>query len=92
MKALGKKQLSIELARPLAAVPARLLPFDLVLSSDGACLTYSYATSADGTEDRGHGIADVLEALAAEGIAFRDLHTAQSSLEDIFVSLLRRSP
>ncbi|MDO8411604.1 MAG: multidrug ABC transporter ATP-binding protein, partial [Phenylobacterium sp.] len=76
----------------LASVPTHLAPFDLTLSDDGACLTYIYTAAADGTEGDSHGIADLLEALASAGIAFRDLHTAQSSLEDIFVSLLRRTP
>ena len=91
MKTLGKKKLSVELNAPLATIPARLAPFNLTLSDGGGCLTYSYAATVEGTEGRDHGIADLLEALAAEGIAFRDLHTEQSSLEDIFVSLVRRS-
>lgn len=92
MKKLGKKQLTIELAAPLAAVPAALSPYDLALAQEGACLTYSYATTATGEEQNGRSIAGLLAALAAEGIAFRDIHTQQSSLEDIFVSLVRRAP
>lgn len=92
MKKLGKKQLTIELAAPLPAVPAALAPFDLALSPDGQCLTYSYATTATGAQENGRSIAGLLAALAGEGIAFRDIHTEQSSLEDIFVSLVRRAP
>lgn len=92
MKTLGKKQLTVELAEPLAAIPGPLSPYALALSADGQCLTYSYAGTADGGEADGRSIAGLLAALAGEGIAFRDLHTEQSSLEDIFVSLVRRAP
>ncbi|MFG1299841.1 ABC transporter ATP-binding protein [Xanthobacter sp. V3C-3] len=92
MKKLGKKQLTIELAAPLASVPAPLASYGLGLSGDGQCLTYSYVANAAGEEENGRSIAGLLAALAAEGIAFRDIHTEQSSLEDIFVSLVRRAP
>ncbi|MEP9356073.1 ABC transporter ATP-binding protein [Xanthobacter sp. KR7-65] len=97
MRKLGGKRLSIELAQPLAAIPGRLAPYDLSLSPSGTCLTYTYATTADGAEGeprQGNGlsIAGLLAGLSAEDIAFTDIHTEQSSLEDIFVSLVRRAP
>jgi ABC-2 type transport system ATP-binding protein len=92
MRRLGRKELTVELVVPLAAIPAALAPFGLELSDGGTHLTYVYETCASGAEEEGdtHSIADLLALLAAEGIAFRDLHTEQSSLEDIFVSLVRR--
>ncbi|WP_454915490.1 ABC transporter ATP-binding protein [Xanthobacter sediminis] len=86
MRQLGRKELTIELAAPLAAVPEALSPYKLALSADGRLVTYSYG--ADGT-DGAPPIARLLADLAAAGIAFSDLRTAQSSLEDIFVSLVR---
>ncbi|MFG1347150.1 ABC transporter ATP-binding protein [Xanthobacter autotrophicus DSM 431] len=92
MTKLGKKQLTIELATPLPAVPEALGPYALARSPDGACLTYSYTATTTGEDDAGRSIAGLLAALDREGIAFKDLHTEQSSLEDIFVSLVRRAP
>jgi ABC-2 type transport system ATP-binding protein len=84
MKKLGKKQLSVQLAQPLSALPPALAGYGLVRSDDGAELTYHYDTQAERT-----GITALLQALAAEGIKFADLKTEQSSLEDIFVDLVR---
>ena len=84
MHKLGKKQLTIQLHEPLASIPASLAPFLLELSSDGHELTYTYDTQAERT-----GITRLLEALSAADISFRDLQTKQSSLEDIFVTLVR---
>ncbi|MDX2158193.1 MAG: ABC transporter ATP-binding protein [Hyphomicrobiaceae bacterium] len=81
---LGKKQLTLELVEPLAAVPGALEPFALVLSADGTELTYSYDTQAERT-----GITRLLRALSDAGIRFRDLRTTQSSLEEIFVGLVK---
>lgn len=92
MRKLGKKQLNIELAEPLAAIPDTLAPYGLALSQDGGCLTYSYTADGAGEEGAGRSIAGLLAALSAQAIAFKDLHTEQSSLEDIFVSLVRRAP
>ncbi|MFG1242321.1 ABC transporter ATP-binding protein [Xanthobacter sp. V7C-4] len=91
MRKLGKKQLTVELTAPLAALPQALADFGLALSDDGTRLTYTYATNREGDDD-GLSIAGLLAALSSEGIAFKDLHTEQSSLEDIFVSLVRREP
>jgi ABC-2 type transport system ATP-binding protein len=85
MRKLGKKQLTLQLHTPLAAIPAELAPFALELSPDGRELTYTYDTQAERT-----GITALLANLSAAGIAFRDLQTTQSSLEEIFVSLVRQ--
>jgi ABC-2 type transport system ATP-binding protein len=86
MHKLGKKQLTLQLAEPLAAVPAALAGHALVLSADGRSLTHTYDTrSGDGA---GGGIAGLMSDLAAAGVAYTDLQTSQSSLEDIFVSLV----
>jgi ABC-2 type transport system ATP-binding protein len=81
---LGRKQLTLHLQAPLASVPAELAAYGLALSGDGGELTYSY----DAHGERGNIIA-LLEGLNRAGITFKDLQTTQSSLEDIFVSLLR---
>jgi len=83
MRKLGKKQLTLQLQRPLAQVPPGLDGRKLALSSDGSELTYTY--DAQGARI---GVAELLKDLADAGIRFKDLHTTQSSLEDIFVSLV----
>ncbi len=83
MRKLGRKQLSLELTTPVTTLPERLSPFHLQLSEDGTCLTYEY----DGNGEQGR-IAELLSALAGEGIHFKDISTRQSSLEDIFVALV----
>ncbi|TWO69448.1 ABC transporter ATP-binding protein [Caenimonas sedimenti] len=84
MRKLGTKQLTLQLAQPLAALPASLANQPLVLGAGGNELTYTY----DARQDHS-GIAELLQALDHAGIAFKDLKTSQSSLEDIFVSLVR---
>ncbi|MDF4003778.1 ABC transporter ATP-binding protein [Luteibacter sp. PPL201] len=84
MRKLGKKQLSLQLQSPLATVPAELAHWPLELSADGQTLTYTFDTQGDDT-----GIADLLRQLGGMGIDFKDLHSSESSLEEIFVSLLR---
>ena len=84
MAKLGKKQLTLELQAPLEAVPPALAPYQLELGDDGQSLTYTFDIQREQT-----GIADLLKALGDHGIDFKDLHTSQSSLEDIFVSLVR---
>jgi ABC-2 type transport system ATP-binding protein len=86
MRKLGKKQLRLQLHTKLAAVPAALTPFNLTLGADGHELIYTYDTQAERT-----GITRLLAAVAEAGLRFRDLETTQSSLEDIFVGLVRRS-
>lgn len=84
MRKLGEKRLTLMLQEPLGAIPAELGAFDLKLSEDRRQLTYTYDTKADRT-----GIATLMQNLAAAGVRFSDLSTTQSSLEDIFVSLVR---
>ena len=83
MKKLGKKQLTLHLLEPLAQVPAGLAQWKLVLKNGGNDLEYPF----DGHEER-TGIPALLKRLGELGIGFRDLNTQQSSLEDIFVSLV----
>jgi len=87
MRKLGSKQLTLHLAAPLAQLPPALGSYDLALSGDGNELTYTYDTQ----RERG-GIVSLLKDLGAAGIGFKDLHTTQSSLEDIFVGLLKEHP
>ena len=84
MRKLGKKQLTLQLENTLERIPPELADFHLELSSDGSELTYTYDQRADRAS-----IAALLEALDKAGISFKDLHTTESSLEDIFVSLVR---
>jgi ABC-2 type transport system ATP-binding protein len=86
MKTLGKKQLAMTLREPLASVPAALAGLPLELSDDGATLVYTFDTQREET-----GIAEILKQLGAEGIDFKDLHSSESSLEDIFVRLVHGS-
>lgn len=83
MKKLGRKVLHLQLAEPLDKVPAALADWDLKLSDDGGMLTYEFDAKADRT-----GIPSLLSAMRDAGIAFKDLDTHQSSLEDIFVGLI----
>jgi ABC-2 type transport system ATP-binding protein len=85
MQKLGKKQLTLQLHNALESVPGGLEAFHLELSEDGAELTYTYDTQSERT-----GITSLLKELNERGIQFRDLQTEQSSLEDIFVSLVRK--
>lgn len=84
MKKLGRKQLSLQLQQPLAAVPVSLAAFNLALSAGGSELTYTYDSHVERA-----GIATLLKALDEAGVAFKDLQTTQSSLEDIFVNLVK---
>jgi ABC-2 type transport system ATP-binding protein len=86
MRKLGKKQMTLQLHERLAAVPGSLTQFPLELQADGHELVYTYDTRSERT-----GITTLLGALAEAGIRFKDLSTTQSSLEEIFVSLVRRS-
>ena len=84
MTKLGKKQLTLQLSAPLDHLPAALGDYPLELTKGGDELVYTY----DIREERG-GIAGLLKSLEALGIEFKDLHTDQSSLEEIFVSLVK---
>jgi ABC-2 type transport system ATP-binding protein len=83
VRKLGKKQLVLQLHGKLAAVPPQLATYRLALSADGSELIYTYDTQAERT-----GITGLLNDVREAGIRFRDLHTTQSSLEDIFVGLV----
>ena len=83
MRKLGKKQLTLQLQHPLAEIPPELVVRGLTLSDDGNELIYTYDA-----QDTRIGIAELLEDLAVLGVQFKDLKTQQSSLEDIFVSLV----
>jgi ABC-2 type transport system ATP-binding protein len=85
MRKLGKKQLTLELSAPLAAVPPAVAGYDISLTNDGRELVYTYDTKAERT-----GITTLLEELKRAGVGFKDLRTTQSSLEDIFVDLTSR--
>ncbi|MEQ8501342.1 MAG: ABC transporter ATP-binding protein [Sneathiellaceae bacterium] len=84
MRKLGRKQLTLHLTEPLDAVPEALAAHNLELSGDGSELVYTYDTQGERT-----GITALLQDLHTAGIRFRDLQTRQSSLEEIFVNLVR---
>jgi ABC-2 type transport system ATP-binding protein len=84
MRKLGKKQLTLELLENLTSIPGQLAPFKLELAGEGSQLIYTYDTQGQRT-----GITILLGELHDAGIKFRDLSTTQSSLEDIFVTLVR---
>src|SRR5690606_9682771 len=84
MQKLGQKQLTLELREPLPAVPAELAALRLELSADGTQLVYTFGSRGEAT-----GIAELLRRLGQHGIDFKDLHTKQSSLEEIFIGLMR---
>jgi ABC-2 type transport system ATP-binding protein len=83
MKKLGRKELHLQLAEPLADVPPEIAEWNPELSEDGTMLTYEFDAQSERT-----GIPSLLTALRDAGIAFKDLDTKQSSLEDIFVGLI----
>jgi ABC-2 type transport system ATP-binding protein len=85
MRKLGKKELRLDLQKPLTAIPSSLAAHNLTLGNEGSELIFTYDTQGERT-----GVTALLSDLSAAGIRFRDLHTTQSSLEDIFVSLVAR--
>jgi ABC-2 type transport system ATP-binding protein len=85
MRKLGKKQMTVHLNRKLDRIPDALASYPLILSRDGCELIFSYDAQARRTD-----ITALLDDLDRAGIAFRDLTTTQSSLEDIFVDLVKR--
>lgn len=84
MRQLGKKQLTLRLRHPLSRIPEELAGEGLELSSDGCELLYTFDARADET-----GIAELLRRLGERNVDFKDLRTDESSLEDIFVTLVR---
>ena len=84
MRRLGQKKMTVELQSPLDQIPETLNEFDLAIGEDGASLVYTYDTRAERT-----GITALLSAIASAGLVLKDLQTDQSSLEDIFVTLVK---
>jgi ABC-2 type transport system ATP-binding protein len=87
MKTLGKKQLTVQLREPLAALPEGLREWPLVLKGQGAELEYTFDAHEEDT-----GIPELLARLGSLGIDYRDLNTRQSTLEEIFVDLVTDRP
>jgi ABC-2 type transport system ATP-binding protein len=85
MHKLGRKQLTLQLHAPLDAVPPALAAHRLTLAAGGSELVYTYAAQGERI-----GISELLRDLAGAGVGFKDLHTTQSSLEEIFVDLVRQ--
>jgi ABC-2 type transport system ATP-binding protein len=84
MRKLGKRQLTLQLQRPLDRIPEALAGLGLELSGEGNVLTYTFDVQSEHT-----GIGPLLKQLGEHGIDFKDLHSSESSLEDIFVSLVK---
>ena len=87
MQKMGKKTLTLELTQPMSQVPERLQPWNLELGEGGHTLRYQFDAKAETT-----GLPGLLRALSEAGVAFEDLQTKQSSLEEIFVTLVREAP
>ena len=85
MRKLGKKQLTLSLQQPMQDIPQGLSALPLELSGDGLTLVYTFDTQSEET-----GIARLLRRLGEHGIDFKDLQTSESSLEEIFVNLVRK--
>ncbi len=83
IRKLGKRRLTVKLTAPLTAVPPQLAGFDLALTDDGSSLVYAFDTQRDES-----GVPDLMRRLTDLGLDFKDLHTEESSLEDIFVNLV----
>lgn len=86
MRKMGKRQLTLTLQAPLSAIPAELAEWSLVLAEDGLRLIYSFDAQAEDT-----GMPALLHRLSELGIAYRDLDTSRSTLEDIFVNLVEKA-
>ncbi|MBN1586069.1 MAG: ABC transporter ATP-binding protein [Candidatus Omnitrophica bacterium] len=86
MKKLGRKQLILDLRDPIAGLPAQLSRWTLASNAEGTRLTYTYDSNKDD-----NGISELLAGLGAAGIYYKDIHTDQSSLEDIFIELVKPS-
>jgi ABC-2 type transport system ATP-binding protein len=85
MTRMGRKELEVQLADPIAAIPDALASYDLTLTADGMGLIYAYDVKAERT-----GITRLLNDVATAGLTLRDLVTRQSSLEDIFVGMVKK--
>ena len=85
MKKLGKKQLTLHLRERIDAIPAQLAAYGLALSADGNELTYAYTTRGNGGA-----VTALLDDVTMAGLAFSDITTNESKLEDIFIDLVRQ--
>ncbi len=86
MQELGKKQLTLQLQTPLPTLPEKLRLYQLELCQEGSQLVYTFDTQQKNT-----GISELLKSLNQEGIVFKDLHSSESSLEEIFINLVRKN-
>ena len=86
MQKLGKKQLTIQLQEELTQLPCSLEEYPLELTESGHALVYTYDIQSENT-----GIAQLVRSMNEQGIDFKDLHTSESSLEEIFVNLVREA-
>lgn len=86
MRKLGKKQLTLSLSAPLSALPSGFDGYQISLDDGGKTLTYTFDASAEN-----NGVSDFMKKLCEQGVVFKDLQTKESSLEDIFVTLVRNS-
>lgn len=86
MRKLGKKQLTLDLKEPITELPIELAELNIQVSNNGLRLTYQYDAAQKHT-----GIAGLMKALSDSGVQFKDLATSQSSLEDIFVDLVKEA-
>ncbi len=84
MRRMGRRTLTLHLSEPLSSLPPELDAWSLKLAADGHELVYDFDSRADAT-----GVPSLLRAMSDTGIGFKDLHTRQSSLEDIFVGLVQ---
>jgi len=87
MNKLGKKQLTLQLNEPLERIPEKLDGYSLELTDQGNSLVYTFDVKSETT-----GIAGLMRSLGESGIDFKNLHSSESSLEDIFVDLVRGRP
>ena len=85
MHKLGKKQMKFELQQKLAAIPPELAAYNLALTDDGHALVYTYEAQGEH-----RGVTRLVEGLLRQNIRLKDINTTQSSLEDIFVDLVRK--
>ena len=85
MQKLGSKELTIELRQAIESIPTSLQDYNLQLSATGTHLTYTYDVKSERT-----GITSLLQSVNSAGLQLKDLHTSQSSLEDIFVNLVHQ--
>ncbi len=86
MQKFGRKKLTLDLNEPFNAIPDQLTRWDLSLNDDGTQMSYTYDSSK---ED--NGISELLAELSLAGISYKDVHTKQSSLEEIFIQLVHAS-